>query len=190
MDRVAVKLAVRACAEVIFYVARAVDIFGFEAAALKLVEDRAIRLAHHVGEHVEAATVRHADDHFANAECAAAFDNLFHRRNEAFATIKAETFGAHIFDMKEFLKALGLNHLVEDRLAAFAGEFDFLVVAFDAFFQPARFFGVGNMHVLQRECATVGAAHDIKDLAHIGKIKPQNLINEDRAVHVGIGKAV
>ena len=55
---VAVELAVRGRAEVVLDVARAFDVVGLERAALELVEDGAMGLGHHVGEHVEAAAVR------------------------------------------------------------------------------------------------------------------------------------
>ena len=58
MHLVAVELAVRRGAEVILHVARAFDVVRREGAALELVEQRAVRLAHHLGQHVEAAAMR------------------------------------------------------------------------------------------------------------------------------------
>ena len=46
------------------------------------------------------------------------------------------------------------------------------------------------MHVLQRKGAAVGALHDLDDLPHRGGLQPQHIVDEDRAIHVGIGKAV
>ena len=64
MHLVAVELAVRRGAEVILHVAGAFDLVRRRRAALELVEDRAVRLAHHLREHVEAAAMRHADARF------------------------------------------------------------------------------------------------------------------------------
>ena len=61
MDLVVVELAVRRGAEMIFDVARAFDGVGIGRAALEFVEQRAVRLAHHLGQHVEAAAMRHAE---------------------------------------------------------------------------------------------------------------------------------
>ena len=58
---VAVELAVGRGAEVILHVAGALDVVGRRRAALELVEDRAVRLAHHLRQHVEPAAMRHAD---------------------------------------------------------------------------------------------------------------------------------
>ncbi len=84
------------------------------------MKDRAVGFLHHIGEHRQTATVRHADDDIAHAQLAAAFDDLFHRRDQAFAAIKAKAFGAHVFDVQEFLETFGLDQLVQDRLAAFS----------------------------------------------------------------------
>ena len=62
MHAVVVELAVGRGAEMIFDVARAFDVVGLGRAALELVEDRPIGLGHDIGEHVEAAAMRHADD--------------------------------------------------------------------------------------------------------------------------------
>ena len=108
----------------------------------------------------------------------------------AFATVQAEPLGAHVFDVQEFFEPFGLDHLVQDRLAAFLGELDFLAIAFDPFLQPGGLFGVRNMHVLQREGATVGPLHNLDDLPHRGHPQAQNIVDEDRAIHIGIGEAV
>jgi hypothetical protein len=52
---------------------------------------------------------------------------------------------------------------------------DFLAVAFDPFLQPRGLFGVGDVHVLQREGAAIGALHDVDDLAHRGTCRPSTL---------------
>jgi hypothetical protein len=47
---VAIEGAVRGCAEVIFHIAGAIDVFGFEAAALEFVENGAVGFHHDVGQ--------------------------------------------------------------------------------------------------------------------------------------------
>ena len=56
----------------VFDVARAVDVLGIGRIALELREDRGKGLADEIGEHVEAAAMRHADHEFADTEVAAA----------------------------------------------------------------------------------------------------------------------
>ena len=190
VDAVAVELAVRRGAEVVFHVARAVHVLGLVAAALEFVEDRAEGLAHHVGQHRQAAPVGHPDDDLFRAQRAAALDDLLHRRDQRLAAVEAEALGAHVLDVQELLEALGLDQLVQDRLAAFLGEGDLLPVALDAFLQPGGLLGVRDVHELQREGAAIGALHQFGDLADRRDLKAQHVVDEDRPVHVRGGEAV
>ncbi len=187
---VAVELAVRRRAEVVLDVARPLHVLWLEGAALEFAEDRPVGLGHHVGEHAEAAAVRHADHDLLHAEGAAALDDLLHGGNERLAAVEAETLGAHVLNVKELLEALGFDQLVEDRAPALLGEADLLAVAFDPFLEPCRLLGVGDVHVLKREGAAVGAPDDRQDLAQRGRFEAEHLVDEDRPVHVGLGEAV
>ena len=97
-------------------VARAFDLVGRGRAALELVEDGAVRLAHHLAEHVEPAAMGHAERDLLEAELAAALDDLLERRDHRLAAVEAEALGAGIFDVEEILEALGLDQLA-DRIA-------------------------------------------------------------------------
>ena len=127
----------------IFDVARTVGVVGRGRAALELVEDGALRLAHHLRQHIEPAAMRHADDDLAHAERAAALDDLLQRRDGGFGAVETEAFGAGEFQVAEFFKAFGFDQLVEDGALAFAGEADLLVRTFDAFLDPALLRAVG-----------------------------------------------
>ncbi len=120
MHLVAVELAVRRGAEVILDVARALDVVGRGRAALELVEDDVVRLAHHLGQHVQPAAMRHAEHDLLHAELAAALDDLLERRDQRLGAVEAEALGAGVLDVEELLEALGLDELVEDRLLALA----------------------------------------------------------------------
>ena len=187
---VGVKGAVGGGAEVVFHVARAIHIFGLVGAALEFVENRLVGLLHHVGQDVQTAPVRHADDDVFHAMRAADLDDGFHRGDQRLGAVQTKALGPHVFDVEELFVALSLNQLVQDGAAAFAGEGDFLAVAFDALFQPRGLLGVGDVHVLQGKGAAIGAFDDLDDLAHRGGFQPQHIVDEDRAVHVGFGKAV
>ena len=136
MDLVAVELAVRRGTEVVLHVARALDVVRVEGAALELVEQRAMRLHHHLGQDVEAAAMRHAQDDFLHAQRAAALDDLLERRDQRFRAIEAEPLGAGELDVDELLEAFGLDQLVEDRLLALGRELDLLVRPFHALLDP------------------------------------------------------
>src|SRR5471030_3295367 len=76
MHFLAVELAVRGNAQMVFDVAGAFDIVGIGGAALEFMEQLAIGLAHHIDQHVEAAAMGHADHDFAHPQLAAALDDL------------------------------------------------------------------------------------------------------------------
>ena len=92
--------------------------------------------------------------------------------------------------MQEFLKTLGFNHLVQDRFATFTAKLDFFAQTFDPLFEPTCFFWVRDVHVLQGKCTAVGAFHDGQNFAHGCDLQTQYVVDENRAIHVSIGKAV
>ena len=103
----------------VLHVARAFDVVGRVGAALELVEDGAMRLGHHLGQHVEPAAMGHAEHDLLHAERAAALDDLLERRDQRFAAVEAEALGALVLDVDELLEAFGLDQLLQDRLLAF-----------------------------------------------------------------------
>ncbi len=187
---VAVERAVRGSAEVILHVARAFDVVGLVGAALELVEDGAVRLGHHVGQHVEAAAVGHAHHDLLHAELAAALDDLLERRNHQLAAVETEALGAGVLDVGEPLEGLRLDQLVEDGALAFDREVDVLVATLDALLDPGLLHRRGDVHELHADLPAVGAAQDLEDVAHGGDLETQHLVDEDRAVEVGVREAV
>src|SRR3954454_7038294 len=122
----AVELAVAGSAEVIFHIARTLHIAGQHAAALKLVEYLPVRLAHDVGEHIQATAMGHAHHNLFHAQLTAALDDLLQRRNHRFATVEPEALGAEEPHGAEFLEAFRLDQLVEDGALALRREADLL----------------------------------------------------------------
>ena len=100
-------LAVARGAEMVFDVARAVDVLGIGRIALELGEDRGKRLADEIGEHVEPAAVRHADHEFADAELAAAAQDRLERRHQRFGAFDAKPLGAGVAPVEKPLEGLG-----------------------------------------------------------------------------------
>ena len=190
VDLVAVELAVRGRAEVILDVARAFHVVGGERPALELVEDRAQRLAHDLGQHVEAAAVGHAEDDLLHAERAAALDDLLQRGQQGLAAVETEALRARVLDVEELLEALGLDQLVEDRLLALGRELDLLVRTLDALLDPRLLRRIGDVHELDAERRAIGALEDVEHLAQRRELEAQHVVDEDLAVPVGLGEAV
>src|SRR6185437_2747981 len=123
----------------IFDVAGAFDIFRSERAALELVENRAVRLAHHLAQHIEPAAMRHPENDLGHAKRAAAFDDLLQRRHHGFAAIEAKPLRARVAEIEKLFEALGLDELVQDCPLALAGEADLLARTLDACLEPRLF---------------------------------------------------
>ncbi|MNU43136.1 hypothetical protein D3C71_319130 [compost metagenome] len=192
VDLLAVELAVRRGAHVVFDVARTFDVRGHGRTALELVEDGLVGLAHDGGERVQAAAVGHAEDDLVNAQVAAALDHLLQGRDHGLAAVQAEALGAGEALVQEAFKALGLDQLVQDGQLAFPGEGVLLelVRAFKALLQPGFLFRLGDVHVLHADVAAVGALEDLQHLTDRAGLQAQDAVQEDRAVHVGGGEAV
>src|SRR4051812_22259526 len=108
----------------ILHIARTLDIIGLGAAALKFVEQLAVRLAPHIDQHVQAAAMGHAQHDLTDTKLAAALDDLLQRRDGGLAAIQTETLGADKAVGGEFLEAFRLDQLVEDAALAFRREAD------------------------------------------------------------------
>src|SRR5690349_6062900 len=190
MDAVAVELAIGGGAEMIFDVPRAFDRVGIGRAALELVEQRAMRLAHHLGQHVEAAAMRHAEHDLLHAEIAATLDDLLQRRDQRFSAVEAKALGAGELEVAEFLEAFSLDQLVQDRATALAGETDFLVRPLDTLLDPGLLRRVGDVHEFDAERLAVGALADRDDLAKRAVFEAEHVVEEDLAVEVSLAEAI
>src|SRR5581483_7681383 len=96
-------------------------------AALELVKDLAVRLAHHVGQNVQPTAMSHAQHDFLHAKLSATLDDLFECRNRRFTAVNSEALGAQEAQPAELLEAFRLHKLVQDRTLAFRRERNLLV---------------------------------------------------------------
>ena len=129
------------------------------------------RLAHHIGQHIQAPAMGHAQHHFFDTKIATALNHLFQRRYQRLTAIQAEAFGAGIFDIDKLFEAFRLDQFLENRLLTHVGKGNFLIGPFNALLQPGFFFRVGNMHELQRYCAAICAVQNIQHFANGGAFK-------------------
>ncbi len=174
----------------ILHVARTFHVVRRIGTALELVEHGAVRLAHDVGQHVQAAAVGHAENDLFEPFLAAALDDLLERRDQRFAAVETEALGALVLDVDELLEPFGLDQLLQDRLLALGREVDGLARPFDARLDPAFDLRIGDMHELDAERRAIGPLENLDDLAHRGVIHAEHVIEEDLAVHVLRAEAV
>ncbi|MGY4328422.1 hypothetical protein ACVWWG_002839 [Bradyrhizobium sp. LB7.2] len=149
-----------------------------------------MRLAHHLGQHIEAAAMRHAQHDLLDAEIAAALDDLLERGDQRFSTVQAEALGAGEFGVAEFLETFGFDQLHQDGATAFAREGDFLVRPLDPLLDPRLLRRVGDVHELDAERLAVGALADRGDFAQVGVFETEHMVEEDLAVEIGFAEAV
>ncbi|EGE56100.1 hypothetical protein RHECNPAF_750063 [Rhizobium etli CNPAF512] len=187
---VAVEFAVGGSAKMVLDVAGTFDFVGRIGAALELVEDGAVRLAHHLGEHVQTAAMGHAEHSFLQAEMAAALQDLFERGDQRFTAVETEALGALELDVEELLVTLGFDELGEDRLLAFGRESHALVWTFDALLDPGLLLRIGDVHEFDAERRAVGPLEDLDHLADGRVFKAEHVVDKDLAVVVGSGEAV
>ena len=93
-------------AEVVLHVAGALDRLRV-LLALELAEDLAVGLAGDVGQHVEAATVRHADAHLVEALARGAAQDPVEQGDDRLAALEAEPLLADELGLQERLERLG-----------------------------------------------------------------------------------
>src|SRR5690242_17391195 len=146
MDLVVVEGAVTRGAEMVFDVARALDVLGIGGIALELGEDRGEGLAEEIGEHVEPAAMWHADDQLLHAELAAALDDLLERRDQRLAAFEAEALGAGVAAVQEALEGLGGGKPLEDRPLALDREIRLVARRLDALLDPAPLDRILDVH--------------------------------------------
>jgi hypothetical protein len=191
MDGVAVEIAVRRGAEMVLHVARALHVFGIGRIAAELREDRAERLAHHVGEHVEPAAVRHAEHDLLGAELAPALDDLLQRRDHGLGALEAEALGAGVFLVEEALEDFGGGKPLQDRALAVDREIGAVLDALQALLDPEPLRRLHDVHVFDADAAAVGVDEAIENLLQRRRLaEAQDAVDEDRLIEIGFGEAI
>src|SRR5881296_3354815 len=174
--------------EVILDVAVAGRLLG-EQAPLELGDDHLVRLAQHVGEHVDAAAVRHAEDHLLDAERAGVLDQRVEERDERVAALEREALGGRIAELEELLEALGGDQAVEDAQPLLGGEVGTVGGRLHALLEPDALLLVLDVHVLDAEPAAVGRLQARDQVADAGARAAAEAAARDDAVEVPVAEA-
>ncbi len=183
------QVAIGRGAEVVLDVARAQHVVG-HGGALELGEDRGVRLAHDVGEHVEPAAMRHADHDLVDPELGRAPDDRLERRHRALAAVETEPLGAGELDVQKALEALGDDQLLEDLPLVLDARPQQVVRALHAGLNPGLLLGVLDVHELDADPRAVGLAQDLEDLPERRLLQAEDVVEEELALQIGVGKAV
>ena len=156
--------------------------------ALELGEDLAVRLADDVGQHVEAATVRHADDDLVEAVLGALVDRRVHHRDDGLGALEGEPLLADVLGLQERLERLGGVELAQDVLLL--GDRRLLVLDLDALLEPLLLLGLEDVGVLHPDVAAVRVAQQAQDVAQLLLLLPGEAVDLELPVQVPQGQAV
>ena len=148
------------------------------------------RLAHRVGEDVQAAAVRHADDRFLHAFAGGVVQDAVQKGDERLPTLQGEAFVADVLRVQEALEALRLHQLLEGPLLARDVQGRVVPRRLHAVLQPVLALGVGDVHVLDADGVAVGVAQDLQDLAQGRLVPAREAARDELAVEVPQGEAV
>jgi len=168
-------------AEVVLDVARAVRLRRVQI-ALELGEDLRVGLADDVREHVEAAAVGHAHNHFVEAVFGALIDHAVHHRDDCFGTLEREPFLADVLGLQEGLECLGGVELGEDVLLLCDRWFD--VLDLHPFLQPLLLLGLEDVCVLHTDVPAVGVSQDRQDVAQFHLVLAVETTDVEAAIEV------
>ena len=156
--------------------------------ALELGEDLRQGLADDVGQHVEAATVRHADDDLVEALTGRGVDGGVHQRDQRLGTLEGEALLADVLGLQEVLERLGGVELLQDVLLL--GVRRAGLAALDAVLQPLALVGVEDVGVLGADLEAVGVAEADEHLAQGHALLAAEAADVERAVVVPQRQAV
>ena len=167
--------------EVILHVAGAVR-SGRVHVALELGEDLRVGLADDVGEHVQAAAVRHTDDDLVEGVFGALVDDGVHHRDDRLGTFEREPLLPDVLGLQERLERLGGVELAQDVLLLCHSRFD--VLGFDAFLQPRDLLGLEDVGVLDADVAAVRVAQNAEHVPQLHLVLAVESADLELAVEV------
>ena len=141
-------------------------------------------------QNIQTATMRHADNGFAQTKLVTALEDLFNRRNHRFGAIHAKPLGASIFLMQIAFEFFGINQTFIDRLLAFDGKIRAVADGFDTFLNPCFLRRILNMHEFDANRTTIGFAQHFDDFAQSCRFQTQHIIDENRTIPIIFIKAI
>ncbi len=139
-----------------------------EERVLELREDLRVRLAHHVREHVQAAAVRHGDEHVLHARGGGVGDDLVEHRDHQVEAFDREARLAGERALQEALEHLDLRDAVEQLAAVdgIGGRAE--APRLDGFTQPHAFVGHEHLGEVVAARGAVDRAQPLDGLEGIG----------------------
>ena len=168
-------------AEVVLHVAAAAGHVGIEL-TLELAEDLRVRLADHVGEHVQPAPVGHAEHGFFHVVVDGRVEQEVQHRDQRLGAFEAEALLAEVLRVEEPLEGLGRVERREDR--GVLGDGDVVLRALDLLLDPGLLVDFLDVHVLDADGARVRVAQEAEDVAQRHRAPAREPAGRELAVEV------
>ena len=154
--------------DVVLDVAGALGGVGVDV-ALELLEDLPERLAHDVGEHVQASAVGHSQHRLDAAGLGGLVEDLVDHRDGALGALEPEALVAQVLRVEEALEGLGRVEPVED--VQLLVDRERRLDPFDMLLDPPLLVGLLDVHVLDADAPAVGVAQHAEQVAQ-GHVRP------------------
>ena len=159
--------------------------------AFEFLEQHRRGLAQGIDQHVEAATVGHANHNLINAKRTAATDGFIHGNDQRLAAFERETLLPDILGVQVALQGFGSGQTFENAFFLFAVEGRPRADAFQLVLQPALLIVIRHVHVLDTDGAAIRLAQGFQNFRQL-RIFRQSLERTDieHLLQIGIGKPV
>ena len=154
-------------AEVVLHVSGALRA-GRVDFALEFGEDLFEVLAHHVGQNVEPAAVRHPDDDLVDIVGGGALQHLFQDRDRGLAALQCKSLLAHEAGVQEVLEFFGSDKVAQNAQTRFTLQRPVVLARFHAVLQPSLLFRRLDIHVLAADFPAIGIPQGLQNLAQGG----------------------
>ena len=185
--RVGPERAIDRESQVVLHVAAARRIVRVDL-VLELGEDLRRRLVQHVGEHVQAPAVGHADHDLDDARARRALDQPFQHRDQALGALQREALVAQELVLQELLEHLGADHLVQDPHPIRARQRQPVARRFHPVLQPRPQLDVVQVGQLDADGPAVRLAQQLDELAQRRAVRPGHVLAAEHQVEVLVGE--
>ena len=145
-------------------------------------------LLQHVGEHVEAPAVRHADHDLDDAGARGALDQPFQQRDQALRAFQREALVAQELVLEELLEHLGADHLVEQLQPILARQHQPVARRFHPALQPGPQLDVVQVGELDADGPAVRLAQQPDQLAQRRPVRAGDVLAAEHQVEILLGE--
>jgi hypothetical protein len=149
-----------------------------------------VGLAHEIGQHIQPSAMRHAEREFLDPEFGANVEDRLERRHQRFGPLDPEALGTGVAPIEKPLERLGGGQNPQHLLFHGTGQARCGLAAFELLLDPLPLGEFLDVHVLDADTAAIDLAQQGDDLAQRGALAPEQVVDEDLTVEIGLGKPV